>query len=358
MKKACVIGNGISAKAARKLLEEKGYEVTQTDRVTDKNAYDFYVLSPGIDPRREDIAPLVNQNKIISEIELALRYTKCKLIGVTGTNGKSSLVMFLSKMLSAKPCGNIGIAACDVLPYLQEEDVAILELSSFQLEHTFAQKLDGAIILNISPAHMDRYESFEQYKMAKYRIKNLLKKSGQLFQEKNNTKRGFFPFSGPVYQIIEDVHAAFGGNISKAKKEFHRLEHRLEFVIKKDGVRYINDSKATNFLATKHAVNVVDGKIILLVGGQDRESDFSPLKDLDAKVKAVICFGQSKDQIKNVLHSNCFVYTVNKMEDAIEKGRQLSKQGDTILLSPGCASFDQYANFMQRGEAFKKEVCK
>ncbi|MCH9617704.1 MAG: UDP-N-acetylmuramoylalanine--D-glutamate ligase [Chlamydiia bacterium] len=360
MKKALVIGRGKSGLSARSFLEEKGYKVclvTTDDHLVDTN-FEFAVLSPGIPSSHPFVKRLPYTLEIISPVELAFRNTRGKIVAVTGTNGKSSLVTYLGLMIDAKICGNIGIPACDVLPYLKEGEWAVIELSSFQLEHMYTKKIDIGIILEITADHLDRYENFQAYKAAKYRIKDLIKAQGTFLVDKGSMGTLGKYFSPSVYQIIQKVEALTGGSISRAEKLFRPIAHRMEVVSVKDGVTFINDSKATNLASTVYAVNKIKGSVILLLGGaDDKKSDFSYWNTtLRKDIKAVICFGQAGAKIKKTLQSNFLVYTVNKMSDAISKGLSLVSKGDTILLSPGCSSFDAFTDFEERGDIFKREV--
>jgi UDP-N-acetylmuramoylalanine--D-glutamate ligase len=362
MKKALVIGKGKSGLSAKSLLEEKGYKVcfVNTDEVLPQKDFEFAVLSPGIPTDHPFVKQLPKELEVISPVELAFRNTRGKIVAVTGTNGKSSLVTYLGHMMGAKICGNIGIPACGVLPYLKEGEWTVLELSSFQLELMFTKKIDIGIMLEITEDHLDRYENFNAYKAAKYRMKDLIKPEGAFLIDGGSVFKGKKYFSPSVYDIIEKVETLTGGSISLAEKLFHPIAHRMEIVTVKDGVTFINDSKATNLSSTVYGAGKVEGNVILLIGGaDDKKSDFSYWnKTLRKDLKAIICFGEAAEKIKKTLQSNFLVYTVNKMSDAILKGLSLVSKGDTILLSPGCSSFDAFTNFEERGDVFKREVMK
>ena len=362
MKKVLIIGRGVSGNSAKRLIEEmNGVSfLINTDEALPQDTFDFVVLSPGIALSHPFLKKLPQGIEIISEVELALRHTKGKVIAVTGTNGKSSLVTYLGKMVSCKVCGNIGVPASEILPYLAADEWAVLELSSFQLELMFSKKIDVGILLEITEDHLDRYVDFEAYKAAKYRLKDLIKPEGSFFQDRGDRGSGGKFFSHSVMEIIQKVESLTKGSIKIADKLFTMLPHRMEFVREKDGVTFINDSKATNLAATVYAVNRIKGNIILLVGGGDEKgSDFSYWNTrLKKEVKAVICFGAAAKKIQKTLQSNFLVYTVNKMEEAILKGLSLVSKGDTILLSPGCSSYDAFTKFEERGDVFKREVMK
>lgn len=361
MKRALVLGKGKSGRAAKALLEKKNFDVTiiNTGEEKPEGPFEFVVISPGIDPRQSFVQEVRAGIALISEIECALKFSSCKLIGVTGTNGKSSLCTFLAKMFSAPVCGNIGTCASEILPALSEDQWAVVELSSYQLELMYSQKFDVGVILEITPDHLDRHKTFEAYVSAKMRLKNLVKDDGHFYQvkKKDDSKSEFFP--KPVMEILEKIQKEVGGDLEKAKEEFKPLAHRIEFTGEKNGCKFYNDSKSTTPESTVYAVNRVGGSIILLVGGRDKNSDFSSWKnELKGKVKAVICFGEAREKIKKSLQGNFDLFTVNKMEEAILKSLSLAQENDNILLSPGCTSFDEFENFEQRGDVFKREVLK
>lgn len=358
--RAVVIGKGKSGKSAFSFLQKKGIEafLIDTNDPFPKGIFDLAILSPGIPLSHPYLKNLSKDTKLISDVELALQYTKGRVIAVTGTNGKSSLVTFLGAMFSAKVCGNIGIAACDVLPSVEFGEWVIIELSSFQLELMSAKKVEIGILLEITKDHLDRHKDFESYKAAKYRLKDLVVDNGHFLVEKESLHADGKYFKGSVMEILERVSQITGASISFGEKHFLPLPHRLEWVGEREGVTFINDSKATNVASTIYGVQRIKGKAILLAGGaDDKDQDFSIWKDtLRKDLKAVVCFGAAAEKIKKALQSNFVVYRVNKMEEAIIKALSLAKKGDIILLSPGCASFDEFNKFEERGEVFKREV--
>lgn len=361
MEKALVIGKGVSGVSARNLLEKHAFDVEMvtTDEPFKEKGYAFAVLSPGIDRRHPYLDSLPKGTEIISEVELAFRFSKCKILAVTGTNGKSSLCTYLGVLLNAKVCGNIGDPASNVLPGLSENEWAVLELSSFQLELMFSKKIDVAVLLNITPNHLDRHKDFQEYKEAKFRIKDLLKEGGVFLQGDDASVTSGRYFLGSAMDVIHYVEKNIGGSIEVADQLFKPLPHRMEFVRELNGVNIINDSKSTTPASTIYAVNKTKGTIILLVGGRDKQTPFDVWNEaLPSTIKCVICFGESGEKIKKTLQSNFVVYTVNKMEEAILKGLSVASKGDTLLLSPGCASYDAFKSFGDRGDVFKREVMK
>ncbi len=361
MKKGLVIGKGVSGLAALNLLKKHGFdvEIVTTDEPFKEKEYAFVVLSPGVDRRHPYLESLPKGVEIISEVELAFRYCNCKIIAVTGTNGKSSLCTYLGVLLNAKVCGNIGDPASSVLPDIAEDEWAVLELSSFQLELMFSKKIDVAVLLNITPNHLDRHKDFQEYKEAKFRIKDLLKEGGVFLQGNDASVTSGRHFLGSAMDVIHYVVKNIGGSIEIADNLFKPLPHRMEFVRELNGVKIINDSKSTTPASTVYAVNKTKGTIVLIAGGRDKQTPFDLWNEaLSSKVKCIICFGESGEKIKKTLQSNFLVYTVNKMEEAILKGLSVASKGDTLLLSPGCASFDAFKSFGDRGDVFKREVMK
>ena len=368
------------------------------------------VISPGVPP---DI-PIVNEAKakgikIISEIELGYRYlkTKAKTISITGTNGKStvcSLTAFLLKGQGYKVslAGNIGNAFSDVVLSKKRYDFIVLELSSFQLEHLESFCCDIACCLNITPDHLDRYADFEAYKKAKLTIFDHLKEDGVVIENLDNVsfrtpkmlKKVSISMSkkGDIYLkdkkivmdggIIQHDKTRFLGsfNISnimfslaivqpfirdfgKLKHDlynFKPLEHRMEFVKRVSGVTFVNDSKSTTVHSTTSAVGSFGRKVFLIAGGSSKNEDFLPLAPSVKKwSKGVFLFGQTAPQIKSTLQKSgveakicpdLFLATKQAFSDA--------KEGDIVLLSPACASFDMFDNYKHRGRSFKQIVKK
>jgi UDP-N-acetylmuramoylalanine--D-glutamate ligase len=359
MEHVLIIGKGISGQSAAKLLKEKGFAIfmMNTDETLPPIKFSFAVISPGVSIRLPFVQKLQETMEVIAEVELAFRYAQCKMMGVTGTNGKSSLVTYLGHMFDAPICGNIGIPASEVLPTLKKDQWAIVELSSFQLQLMKSKKLDCALLLKVTDNHLDVHLNFEEYYQAKLNIKHLLKEGGLFIFEREGHFSPMKHFNGSVAEMIRKVHETFGGNLEKADQEFLSLPHRLEFVCEKNGVTIVDDSKSTNPASTAYAVENTKGPIVLIAGGTIKNSNFSVWKNpFQGKVKAVIAYGDSAESIKKGLQSNVVVYTVHKMEEAVSVGLSLASHGDTLLLSPGCSSFDQFSGYAHRGDVFKREV--
>lgn len=378
---------------------------------------DFVVISPGVSPASLPVR-WARKRKIpvISEIELAYVFS-CgrKIIGITGTNGKtttSSLIfsLFKNAFKDVILCGNIGNTYIGELEKIKPETWVIIEISSFHLEfiNTFTSFI--GIILNITPDHLDRYPSMEEYAFAKGNLfKNQKENQWAILNQDDRWcmeiakrikgKKIFFSVSGKadIYvengRIISD-NTFYKGNIisinetklfgcgnienmmaaisaglicridietiKKTLKNFSGLPHRLEKVAEINGITFINDSKATNVYSVKRALESFpeDKKIILIMGGRNKGMDFSELSTLiEKKVKSLILIGESKYEIGKVF-SKCKVKMdfVRSMEEAVRKGYAEGEKEDIVLLSPGCASFDMFKNYKERGDAFKKAV--
>ena len=376
---------------------------------------DLWILSPGV-PNNLDIVKNASDKKIsiISEVEFASWFTNKPIIGVTGSNGKTTTVNIINSILHASSLspvltGNMGYAfsraILNDITKCDENRVYIVELSSFQLENINSFKPFISILLNITPDHQDRYETMEKYIEAKMNIvinhdmkshllynsddnilvencKNLnVKKTG--FGLKNNSEN-MLKIDGSYIQIgktklasidsislkgmhnlsniLAAVTAAKILNVSneciaKVLPDLRGIEHRLEKVSVIEGVTYYNDSKATNVEAVKVAINSFDKNIFLILGGQDKGGEFSVLlPDIKNKVKRVIAYGDAANIIKTALGDAVKLKIVFNLKDAVKTCHNHAQPGDVILLSPGCASFDQFKNFEERGKFFKTVV--
>ncbi|OQS59093.1 UDP-N-acetylmuramoyl-L-alanine--D-glutamate ligase [Actinobacillus suis] len=364
-------------------------------------ASDLIVISPGLALATPEIQQAINAGvEVVGDIELFVREAKAPIIAITGANGKSTVTTLVTEMakqagIKVGMGGNIGVP---VLSLLNEEyELFVLELSSFQLETTSSLKAVAATILNISEDHMDRYNnSVEEYRLAKLRIydnaenvivngedrltypletqavKKLIR-----FAEHNAeyTMRNGILYSGddaiiPTKEmLISGRHNEMNAlaamalaeaagipreGIVKALQVYGGLDHRFQAVKTNDGVRWVNDSKATNVGSTVAALNglQIAGTLYLLLGGDGKAADFSELKPLINKPNIVCyCFGQDGAQLAALSNQSVLVET---MQQAIEQIRPQLKKGDMVLLSPACASLDQFKNFEERGHVFVK----
>jgi UDP-N-acetylmuramoylalanine--D-glutamate ligase len=370
---------------------------------------------------------------VYSEIEMSSWFCKAKVVAITGTDGKTTTTALARKIFErdgkekgyrAVALGNIGVPFADYVEEMSEGDVAIVETSSFQLDHCFSYKPKVAVITNITPDHLDRYDNdFRKYARAKYRIYQAQDETDFLAVNLDNEelKRQFtdkgvlkslkptlIPTSlemnlGKAYntcayldgewltikfngeteklmkkdEVAERIHfrgthnvynslaAAVAARALEVKKEiiresimtFEGVEHRIEFVREIGGVHFINDSKATTVNALWYALDTINTPIILIAGGLDKGNDYSKVKPLvERKVKAVLAIGESREKVAEAFGALTKVLKVETMEEAIKLARREAKQGETVLLSPACASFDMFANFEERGETFKRLV--
>ena len=395
MKKALVIGLGKSGKGACDLLQHLGWYVYKMDRYPanetilrdDKipsNKFDLVIVSPGIPSHHKVVSVLKKQNiEVIGEIELALRYLNQFCIGVTGTNGKTTLTEFLAFALKGKALGNVGVSLSSYLASSKtKKESLVIELSSFQLETMKTKKLDLGIITNIQPDHLDRYPSFDDYLLTKTRIGNCLKENGVCFVPKSleniklNCKKSLVMIDSYLQLTKEDRYCGELGvelgslayavcqylgvkkkHFLEALKHFKKPPHRLEKVADIAGVHFVNDSKATNAAATLYAISQVPGSLLLIVGGEPKNQDFLAWKKgLGQRVKMVFVIGKAKKYLKSILASFHVIKEKETLIQAISEAFKMAKKGDTVLFSPGCASFDQFRDCMHRGEVFKESL--
>ncbi|TCS41718.1 UDP-N-acetylmuramoyl-L-alanine--D-glutamate ligase [Reinekea marinisedimentorum] len=371
---------------------------------------DVLVMSPGVPLATPAIRKAIeNGAEVSSDIELFLNEFTGKLVAITGSNAKSTVTQWLGETLKAGGnktlvAGNIGLP---VLTAVDEAfDVAVLELSSFQLELLAELNADAAVILNISEDHMDRYDSLVSYRNAKLKIFNgakhivvnrddpqtypaagvdaemtafgvndaaasgyglaeiegrpyLVRGDQPLMAEADLALPGRHNTSNAlaVFALADALANPVAATVS-ALKDFAGLPYRCQLVGEKDGVRFFNDSKATNVGSVLAALNGLAGtgkkNIILLAGGQGKGQDFQPLKEIvDSACKAVFLFGEDKDKLNRVFPA---AEVKNTLAESFAAAVQLADEGDAILFSPACASFDQFANYVARGEAFNELV--
>ncbi len=386
------------------LLDEWGVEYEQGGHDEERIlAADEVIKSPGI----PDKAPLVRQLRekgipVISEIEFAGRYLRgAKTICITGSNGKTTTTSLIYKILqdagySVALGGNIGESFAYSVA-TRKVDWYVLELSSFQLDGMYDFRADISLLLNITPDHLDRYDyKFENYAASKMRIEQNQKPSDSFIyfaDDKNITPTGGarrLPFSAANLDeqgivkiggveidtnnlLIKGLHNCLNvqaallaaqaagidnDSIIKSIKTFSPVEHRLEPSGTLDGVEYINDSKATNVDSTWYALGSMTRPTIWIAGGTDKGNDYAPLFDFARnKVKALICMGLDNAKLESSFAGVVpQIISTSSLEDAMNTARELGEEGDTVLLSPACASFDLFNNYEHRGELFKEWV--
>ena len=378
---------------------------------------DLIIKSPGIPDSIPIIKKIIEKNiKIISEIEFAGVYTNAKKICVTGSNGKTTTTLMIYHML--KKAGlNVGVAGnvgkSFALQVAQNSfNYYVIELSSFQLDGMYEFKPDIAIIMNITPDHLNRYENvFQNYVNSKLRITQNLNTNDYLiycsddevvvkelnkrnintnklpFSLSNNDKNGAYVENNNIimnmtnsnfimsiqdlalqgkHNTYNSMAAGLTGKVLKIRKEiireslsdFQGVEHRLEPVIKVHGIEFINDSKATNVNSTWYALESMTKPVVWIVGGIDKGNDYSILTDLvKSKVKAIVCLGVDNKKIHNAFaeFSETIIDT-SSVEEAVSASYYLAEKGEVVLLSPACASFDLFDNYEDRGRKFKNAV--
>ncbi|WP_346319102.1 UDP-N-acetylmuramoyl-L-alanine--D-glutamate ligase [Chitinophaga sp. YIM B06452] len=437
-----ILGAGESGIGAALLGKKQGFDVFVSDGGQIKDIYkqelavnhipfeeghhswdiilgaDEIVKSPGI-PEKSELMKKVRERgtPVISEIELAWRFSKeQKIIAITGSNGKSTTTalthhIFRTAGLNAALVGNIGVSYARQVA-TEPADYYIIEISSFQLDDIVEFKPDVAILLNITPDHLDRYDyKMENYVASKFRIAmNQTKEDYFIYCKDDPEIRKYLEtkpiFSEPIpFSIMEPLNeggfiandqlniqvkdepvimsmydlalkgkhnlynsmaAGIAGRTMDIRKEkireslstFSSLEHRMEYVTTVRGVDFINDSKATNVNSVWFALESMERPVILIMGGVDKGNDYSAIRDLvREKVKAIVCLGVDNRPIHEALSKDMEVMVnTDNMKDAVAAAFQLSSKGDVVLLSPACASFDLFKNYEERGRQFKEAV--
>ena len=439
-----VLGAGESGVGAALLAQKEGYEVFVSDFGTiaehyrndleqagipyEENGHTDerilsaaeVIISPGIPEKAPIIKKLHEKNiPVISEIEFAARYTNAKLICITGSNGKTTTTMLTYYILqnaglNVGLAGNIGKSFARQVAF-ENFDLYVLEISSFMLDNMYQFKADIAVLLNITPDHLDRYEyQMEKYADSKFRIIQNQEADDVLIYcaddeeiqkglQKHQINSKAYPFSiektletGAFLeedQIIINLHpknqesftmsisnlalqgkhniynSMASGIVAKVLElrnetirdsmgSFTNIEHRLEHVAKISGIDFINDSKATNVNSTWYALESMPAEVVLILGGVDKGNDYNMLKDLvKSKVKAIVCLGKDNKRIHEAFEDDVeVIVNTFSANEAVQIAYHLAKKGDTVLLSPACASFDLFKNYEDRGNQFKKAV--
>ncbi len=378
---------------------------------------DIVVKSPGIPPT----APLVKKfmekgTPVLSEIEFAGRYTDARMVCITGSNGKTTTTLLTYHILRKAGldvglAGNVGKSLAYQVAR-EDHEIYVIELSSFQLENMYDFKANIAVIMNITPDHMDRYDhKMENYVAAKFRIlrnqtpddyfiywqddpivkaqiRNIQVEAMQLpFSEHREpdshayVEDGIVKFDTPMevwdiprdklslsglHNLYNSMAAGLSASILKIKKDtirealmdFEAVEHRLEFVREVDGVRWVNDSKATNVNSTWYALESMKTPTVLILGGKDKGNDYSEIEELvSEKVRAIVCMGKDNAKLLDFFGGKVKeIRDTHSLEDAVAACRELAQKGDTVLLSPCCASFDLFSSYEDRGDKFKAAV--
>ena len=440
-KRLVVLGGGESGVGAAILAKDKGMDVFLSDMGAVAPRYaamldaeeiaweqgghteqlilnaDEVVKSPGIPPTAPIVRALTERGiPVISEIEFAGRYTDAKMVCITGSNGKTTTTMLIHHLLTeagidAGLAGNVGFS----LAYQVARDphpVYVVELSSFQLDNMYNFRANIAVLMNITPDHLDRYDHLMQnYVNAKFRILQNMTVEDAFIYWKNDpiiaeqlkriaTEARQLPFAehreedtaayidaennlifntpGTSFSMpradlaLNGLHNVFNSmaaglsaclfdirkdTIRQALSDFHGVEHRLEFVRDINGVRWINDSKATNVNSCWYALEAMTRPTVLILGGKDKGNDYSEILPLvRQKVKAIVAMGQDNAKIVDFFKDVIPVTDTHSLSEAVEACRNLAVDGDTVLLSPCCASFDLFKSYEDRGRQFKAAI--
>ena len=440
-KNALVLGMARSGLAAAEFLSGKGAQVKVSDKRKEQElqteigflrklgigyevgghaegsflAADFVVVSPGV-PLSLPLLKKASQagKEVISEIELASRFLQGRMVGITGSNGKTTTTTLVGEILKAagfsvQVGGNIGTALSSLVERSTPETITVVELSSFQLEATPTLRPDVAVLLNITPDHLDRYNSFEEYARAKlnilanqrssdFAVLNMDDEFLRRFREQAHSEVYGFSTKGEVTrgtylkgnQLIfasgtekemvicleairlrgrhnlENIAAAITAarlvnapsiKIAETLKQFRGVEHRLELVAEIKGISFYNDSKATNTDATAKALESFDNRIVLILGGRDKGSDFTVLSSLIRQhVRSVVLIGEATEKIGYQLKGTVPMVEAANLDEATQVAFERARCGDVVLLAPACASFDMFQNYEHRGRAFKEAV--
>lgn len=443
MTRLVILGGGESGVGAAILGKDKGMDVFLSDMGAIKPEYretlvresiqfeegkhtpelilnaDIVVKSPGIPP----YAPMVKQISekgipVLSEIEFAGRYTDAKMVCITGSNGKTTTTLLTYHILreagiNAGLAGNVGKSLA-LQVAREKHDVYVIELSSFQLENMYDFKADIAVIMNITPDHLDRYDhKMENYVNAKFRILRnqtpddyfiyweddpIVKEQVRQIQieamqlpfselEEDGShafvKDGVVKFITPrevwdiprdklsltgLHNLYNSMAAGLSASLLDIRKEkiraaledFEAVEHRLEYVGTVDGVRYVNDSKATNVNSTWYALESMTTPTVLILGGKDKGNDYTEIQELvSQKVKAIVCMGKDNAKLLDFFTGKVpEIADTHSIEEAVAECARIAGEGDTVLLSPCCASFDLFTSYEDRGRRFKSQVLK
>jgi UDP-N-acetylmuramoylalanine--D-glutamate ligase len=441
-KRIVILGSGESGVGAAILAQAKGFDVFVSDMGAIKDKYKSVLVeknilfeegkhseekvlnaneiikSPGIPEKTLLIKKAKAQGiKVISEIEFAGRYTDAKKICITGSNGKTTTTMLTHHILTNAGynvglAGNVGRSLA-LQVATEKHDYYVIELSSFQLDDMYDFKADIAILLNITPDHLDRYEyKFENYALSKFRVAQNQTPDGAFiycaddevimeYIQKVNPKAKRYPFSikkkveedgafmlenqitininqNPLNMTIEQLalqgkHNVYNSmaasiaarlvdvrkeNVRESLSDFVNVEHRLEVIATINGVEYINDSKATNVNSVWYALESMNKPVVLIMGGVDKGNDYTQLYDLvKDKVKALVCLGVDNSKLMESFSSAVeTIVEARTMNEAVAYSSKLGKKGDVVLLSPACASFDLFQNYEDRGMQFKGAV--
>lgn len=374
---AIVLGNGRSGRAAAELLRREGANVVVLDGDDSwpDGAWDVCVTSPGIPLDHPwQVAARAAGVKVISELQLGASRWKRRTLAVTGSKGKSSVVKLIADTLNlagvpAVPCGNYGTPLCEVVCSGEPRTWAVVEVSSFQMETTDDFHPDAAAILNLQEDHLDRHGSVEAYHALK---RKLLAGARQAFDESSLKSlapslallRGSYfdneilRANGLIAIALMRVAGLDDAQIAAGFRAFKPLPHRMQLVAERDGVRYVDDSKATSLAALEAGVAMCGGPVRLIAGGLAKgDNPKSVIPRLRSTAKKVYLIGRCADQFLSAWREAVPCEACGTLGRAVEAARRDAVAGETVLLSPGAASFDQFDSYGVRGDAFATFVC-
>ena len=444
-RKALVLGAGKSGIASAKFLADRGAVVALHDKKDVEgwsgaarslkeshniglvsgdlpswflDQIDLVVISPGV-PTNTIPARYVDRKdgEVIGEVELAFRFLKGRIVGITGSNGKTTTTALVGEILKdagikTQVGGNIGTPLLTLAETSTDDTWTVVELSSFQLETIVDFRPNVGLCLNVTPNHLDRYEGFHEYALAKHRI--FMNQTAEdvavlnaddpitadwaaglnanivMFSVKRELDDGLFLRGAELVfkangkekvlttrediflrglHNVENVLAALAAGLAcgaspksmrETIKNFKGVEHRIEFVAEIGGVKFYSDSKATSVDATSKALEALsggEGKTVLILGGKGKNAPYSPLIPLiESSVRALVLIGEDADNIESQLTGHAEIIRGSTMQDAVEKASKASEAGDSVLLAPACASFDMFKSFEERGDVFKAAV--
>jgi len=380
-----VLGLARSGLAAAAALERRGVEVVRADRELGNDedvglveGVGLLVKSPGVPAEASLVAGARERGVAVwSEIELGSRLLPNPILGVTGTNGKTTTAEWLGFMLGAPVAGNVGRALSELDGEVEPEQLVVVELSSFQLEDIDRFRPRIAVLLNLEPDHLDRHGSFKAYRDAKLRIFENQTEADTAVVPRDldhelRAQRVEFAADDrlPAEPSLRGAHnrenaaaavaaaraaGAREEEIVRGLRDFRGVPHRLELVAERGGVGYVNDSKATNVAATLRALAAYeDEPVRLILGGSRKGEDFAPLAAaLGPNVRAVYVIGETADELARVIPDTI---RAGDLATAVERAATAAQHGEVVLLSPACASYDQFGDFEERGEEFKRLV--
>ena len=413
---------GPISEQVKQRFQEEGIPFEEGGHTEKAREGELAVVSPGVPTSAAIVQEYLSAGKkVLSEVEVASQFTNARLIAITGSNGKTTVSEWLHDIWTraGRPhilAGNIGEAFSEGINQLSDEDEAILEVSSFQLDHIDRFQPDVGLLLNVSPDHLDRYNhSFEQYAAAKARlfenqnqqnwliycaddvtVQTLIEplfdseeapkllgfststelddgafiRDEQIVLKINNQEETLMPVSNVGlpgnHNLRNGLAAALAARISEIKSEFIReslrqfegVEHRMEYVGRINGIGFINDSKATNTNSLWYALDSLKVPGILIMGGRDKGNDYTELRKLVyEKVRGIVAIGESREKIKKQLGGIVPSYIeAESMKEAVTRAFDMAEKGELVLLSPACSSFDMFENYEHRGDVFKKAV--